>query len=313
MNAVYARDLDLNLLRVFVVVAESGSVTAAAQRLYLTQPAVSSALKRLATSLGSPLFTRVGRGLSLTARGDRLLASARPHLDALVEAALSPAAFDPKSSDRTIRLGLSDTSESWLMPALLAKLDTRAPHMRVIVLPVQFRNVAQALTSASVDLALSVADELPAGIDREPLFSGGFSCVFDPRKLSLRGPLTVRKYLEQEHVIVSYNGDLRGVVEDALGLARRVRVSVPSFQAVGALIEGSRLVATVPELVAREIRRTRPHLALLPPPFTVGRHPIELLSRAATRDDPAISFMRDNLREVVRQTSPSRPSRKRRS
>src|SRR6188472_3805168 len=93
----YGRDLDLNLLRVFAVVADVESVTEAARRLYLTQPAVSAALRRLTTAVGAPLFVRSGRGLVLTARGERLLRSARPHLEALVQAALAPAAFDPRT------------------------------------------------------------------------------------------------------------------------------------------------------------------------------------------------------------------------
>src|SRR5262245_42782204 len=120
MQKNYGRDLDLNLLRVFVVVADAGSVTAAAARLYLTQPAVSAALKRLSVAVRAPLFTRQGRGLVLTSRAARLLAEARPHLAALVDAALSPPSFDPRTSDRTLRLGLSDTAEVWLLPPLLA-------------------------------------------------------------------------------------------------------------------------------------------------------------------------------------------------
>src|SRR6476469_4380365 len=99
MNTAYGRNLDLNLLRVFVVVAEAGSVTAAASKLYLTQPAISAALRRLTEAVGAPLFARQGRGVALTARGAKLLAEARPHLALLVEAALSPPAFDPKVSD----------------------------------------------------------------------------------------------------------------------------------------------------------------------------------------------------------------------
>ncbi|MET0402976.1 MAG: LysR family transcriptional regulator, partial [Cystobacter sp.] len=86
MHGIYEKNLDLNLLRVFVVVAEAGSVTEAAQRLYLTQPAVSAALRRLASTVGAPLFVRSGRGLALTTRGQTLLATAKPHLQALVEA-----------------------------------------------------------------------------------------------------------------------------------------------------------------------------------------------------------------------------------
>jgi len=118
MNAAYGRDLDLNLLRVFVVVAETGSVTAAARQLYVTQPAISAALKRLAASVDAPLFARSGRGLMLTARGEQVFASARPHLEALVDAAMSPRVFDPKTSERTVRIGLSDANEAWLLPPL---------------------------------------------------------------------------------------------------------------------------------------------------------------------------------------------------
>src|SRR5690348_14923726 len=105
MNDNYGRDLDLNLLRVFAVVADSGSVTEAASRLYLTQPAVSAALRRLTGAVGAPLFARRGRGLALTSRGERLRAQAQPHLRALVEAALAPPRFAPATSDRTFRLG----------------------------------------------------------------------------------------------------------------------------------------------------------------------------------------------------------------
>src|SRR6185436_18891813 len=95
MNHGYGRDLDLNLLRVFAVVAETGSVTEAASCLYLTQPAVSAALRRLTTTVGAPLFVRSGRGLILTSRGERLRVGLQSHLQGLVDAALAPPTFDP--------------------------------------------------------------------------------------------------------------------------------------------------------------------------------------------------------------------------
>src|SRR5689334_7934894 len=116
MNESYGRDVDLNLLRVFAVVAESPSVTAAAARLYLTQPAVSAALRRLSVAVGAPLFARQGRGLALTSRGKRLHGQIQPHLKGLVDAVQAPAAFDPLTSERTLRLGLPDTAEAWLLP-----------------------------------------------------------------------------------------------------------------------------------------------------------------------------------------------------
>lgn len=309
MNGVYERNLDLNLLRVFIVVAEAGSVTAAASRLYLTQPAVSAALRRLTSAVGAPLFARAGRGLVLTARGQHLLTSAQPHLAALMEAALSPATFNPKTSERTVRLGLSDVNETWLLPPLLRLLAREAPLMRLVILPVQFRTVGDALASSAVDLAVTVADELPAGIQRQALFTGGFVCLFDPRHARVGRKLTRERYLEHEHVIVSYNGDLRGIVEDLLGVQRRVRVSVPTFQSIGAIVEHSGLLATVPLVVARELLSLRPHLRTAKLPLALGGAPMELLWRVATEDDPAIRFIRERVVEVVRglQAGPGGP------
>jgi LysR family transcriptional activator of mexEF-oprN operon len=300
MNGVYGRDLDLNLLRVFVVVAETGSVTVAADRLYLTQPAISAALRRLSSALDAPLFTRSGRGLVLTARGRRLLAAARPHLAALVDAALAPPAFDPKTSDRMVRLGLSDASEGWLLPPLLQHLSRVAPRLRLVVVPVQFRTVAHALGSAQVDLAVTVADDAPKDVQREPLFMEGFVCLYDPRYAQPGKRLTLERYLAHEHVIVSYNADLRGVVEDAHGIERRVRVSVPTFHSVGAIVSGSALLATLPLMVARHALIGHPELRTIALPFALEGAPLELLWQRATDDDDALRVVREGVLALAR-------------
>lgn len=300
MNTAYARDLDLNLLRVFVVVADEGTVTAAARRLYLTQPAVSAALRRLSSTLDAPLFVRAGRGLALTTRGQRLLSVARPHLEALAEAVTTPSSFDPSTSERTVRIGLSDSNEASLLPVLLRLLAKEAPRMRLIIVPVQFRTVADTLRARAVDLAVTVADELPADVQRRPLFHGGFTCLFDPRHARVGRRLSLARYLDHGHVIVSYNGDLRGVVEDLLKVERRVRVSIPTFHSVGAIVEGSDLLATLPLNVAREIVRMRPHLRMTPLPFRLEGASMELLWRRALDDDEAITFVRE---AVVRAAS----------
>jgi LysR family transcriptional activator of mexEF-oprN operon len=298
MPDVYGRDLDLNLLRVFAVVAEAGSVTGAASRLYLTQPAVSAALRRLQTAVGAPLFVRQGRGLALTARGEQLRASIQPHLQALVDAALVPARFDPATSDRTFRLGLSDATELWVLPPLLRVLAREGPGMRLIVVPVQFRTVASAL-ARGLDAAITVADELPSSIRRQPLVSSGFMCVHDPRHTTFKR-LTERIYFEHDHVIVSYNADLRGLIEDSQRKQRRVRVSVPTFSAIGALIEGTAMLATVPRIVGAQIVKHHPRLALAPLPFEPWAGTIELFWPAATDDDEPCRWLRARITEIAR-------------
>jgi LysR family transcriptional regulator, mexEF-oprN operon transcriptional activator len=295
MSRSYGRDLDLNLLRVFSVVAACGSVTRAAAQLYLTQPAVSAAIRRLSTAIGTAIFVRQGRRLVLSPRGEQLLESTRPHLAALVDGALTPPRFDPKTSDRTVRIGLSDSSEAWLLPRLLRALTSTAPKMRIVALPVQFRNVASALTTRSVDMAVTVADEMPAGIRRRPLLTGGFVCLYDRRHPRIRRKLTDASYFGSEHVIVSYNGDLRGIVEDLLRKKRNVRCSVSSFYAIGDIIEGSTLLATVPALVADRICARHPALTTAPLPFRLETTSTELLWPIVTEDDAPCRFIREEL------------------
>lgn len=299
MKLVHARDLDLNLFRVLVAVADTGSVTAAAAQLYLTQSAVSAALGRLKSAIGAAIVTRHGRGVVLTERGARLVADVRPHLDAVVNVALAPSKFDPRTSERVIRLGLADSAEEWLLPPLLLRLEQEAPRLRFICTAVQFRTVNEALATRRVDLAVTVADELAPSVSRRTLVRGDFSCLFDPRFTRLGARPTERAYLARDHVIVSYNGDLRGVVEDSFGRERRIRCSVASFASVGAIVDGSSLVATVPDIVAWSILRQRPHLRTARLPFPKIGGEMDLLWPAALDADEACRFVRTAIVDIA--------------
>lgn len=293
MNAVHTRDLDFNLLPVLVAVADTGSVTAAAARLYLTQSAVSAALGRLRSAIGESLVTRHGRGVVLTERGARLVAEARPHLEAIVQAALTPTRFDPTTTDATLRLGLADIADEWLIPPLLRYLEDAAPRLRLVCTPITFRTVGDALATRRIDVAVTVADETPPSIARRRLVESHFVCLFDPRFVRLGARPTEGAYLAQDHVIVSYNGDLRGVIEENHGRERRVRCSVASFSSVGAIVSGSRLVATIPIIFASQILDLRPHLRISTIPFPHEPGSIDLLWPKALDGDPACRFVRE--------------------
>ncbi len=299
MNVLHTRSLDLNLLPVLVAVADCGSVTGAAARLYLTQSAVSAAPGRLRSAVGEPIVIRHGRGVVLTERGARLVAEARPHLDAIVQAALQPARFDPMATDVTLRLGLADIADEWLLPPLLRFLEAEAPRMRLVCSPIQSRTVNEALATRRIDLAVTVADELPASVARRTLVKSNFVCLFDPRFVRLGARPTERAYLAQDHVIVSYNGDFRGVIEETFGRERRVRCSVQSFSAIGAIVDGGRLVATIPVVFAPHILQLRPHLRISPIPFPHEPGDIDLLWPTALDVDPACRFVREAIIRIA--------------
>jgi DNA-binding transcriptional LysR family regulator len=304
INDVYARDLDLNLLRVFAAVAEEGGITRAASRLYVTQPAVSAAMRRLTEFVGTELVTRQGRGIVLTSRGVELLAAARTHLRPLVAATMAVPLFDPKVSTATTRVGLGDAMETVLLPALLTSLRAEATQMNLVVLPVQFRTVEELLLTNKVDFAVTVADELPRSILRQPLISRadvscGFVCLYDPRFAKLPKKLSEREYFAHEHVAVSCAGDARGIVEDSVGKSRAVRVAVPAFSYVVEVVDGSPLLATVPALLARHIVKTRPYLRIAPLPFSLDGSALELLWSRVSDDDAAGRDARGVMTKVV--------------
>jgi len=299
MSSVNTRSLDFNLLPVLVAVAETGSVTAAAARLYLTQSAVSAALTRLKSAIGEPLVIRHGRGIVLTERGARLVADAKPHLEAIAEAAMLPAQFDPMTSDQILRLGV-DNIDEWILPRLLRTLRAEAPNMRLVCTPIQFRTIREGLATRRIDIAVAVADELPASVARRTLTSVHLVCLFDPRRVRLGARPTERAYLAQDHVVVSFNGDLRGVIEDKLGRQRRVMCSVSNFSTVGAIIDGSNLVATVPDVIAAQIKMLRPHLRISAVPFSLGPFSVDLMWPTALDTDPACRFVRDAIVRICR-------------
>jgi LysR family transcriptional activator of mexEF-oprN operon len=309
ISSSYGRDLDLNLLRVFAVVAEEGSVTRAAAKLYVTQPAVSASLRRLATFVRAELFVHQGRGLVLTSRGKELLSSARAHLGPLVAATLAPTKFDPKTSTATFRLGLAESTEGLLLPPFLSLLRSEAPQMQLIVMPVQFRAVEQALLSAAIDVAVSVAGDLSRSIERATLMTANFVCVYDPRFARFGKNLTEKAYFAHDHVVVSYAGDARGVVEDTLGKSRKVRVSVPTFNYIGDIVEGSPLLATVPAPHAHYLLRAHPKLRTATLPIELESAAIELLWPRARAEDPVSLFMRAKIRELMDALFPATSKR----
>jgi LysR family transcriptional activator of mexEF-oprN operon len=298
MPVSYERDLDLNLLRVFAVVAEEGSVTRAAARLYVTQPAISVALRKLNAFVGTPVFVRRARGVALTSRGAELHAATRQHLAPLLVAARVAPEFDAATSTATVRFGLVPGSEQVMLPPLLAALRKEAPQMQVVVAPAQFQTVEAQLLTDKIALALCVAGPLPNSIFRKPLSAAALCLLYDPRFQKLSAKPTRRELASVPRVAVSYVGDTQGVIREPKN-ASPVRVFVPSFSYVADLVDGSPLVGLVPAPLARAVVRQRPHLKSRPAPGPVSKVSLDLLWCRSTDDDPPSKFLRTLVERVV--------------
>jgi DNA-binding transcriptional LysR family regulator len=254
------RTFDLNLLKVFDEVMAERSLTKAAKRLALTQPAVSNALRRLREALGDELLVRKGRALQPSVRALELWPSVREALRSL-QSALAPSVFDPASADNAFVLAMADATAAELMPGLVAVLSEEAPGVSLRVLPLTTRDPRKLLDEGQADLAIGHFPAALADLTAraqvgetvsflyQRLFQGEYVCVMREGHPFASGPLTLNRYCSARHLLVSFSGRAFGFVDEALALqgrTRRVVLTVNQFFTAGKVVANSDLLTVLP-------------------------------------------------------------------
>ena len=297
MMAINERDfrgLDLNLLLVLHALLQERSVTRAARRLFIGQPAVSAALKRLRQAFDDALFVRTSHGMEPTPRALELAAVIAPLLGSLQQALSTRPSFDPATSDRVFRIGLSDSLEVTLMPELMQRLARAAPQVRVISRVSDGPRAAGLLDSGDIELAVGVLREVPAWQRRRTLFDWTFVCLFDPRHVKARAKrITLAEYLRYPHVITSFNAGLSGFIDERLeerGLARRVVFSSPHFATSPLIVRQMPAITTVPTFIAAAWRDSL-GLSVSPVPIDVPTYEVEASWTAANDGDAGMRWL----------------------
>jgi DNA-binding transcriptional LysR family regulator len=287
--------VDLNLLKVLAALLEERNVTAAGRRVGLSQPAVSNALRRLRELLGDPLLVRSGSGgLELTAHAESLRDPVRRAVAALAETFSPPRAFEPATASLAVRLAATDLAALAVLPPLLALLAREAPGIDLVVRSGDRDQVLLWLREGVVDMALGVFPEPPAGALVEPLLREDFVLLLRPGHPLLEGELTPERLVAYPAVLVSPRGDPRGVADDALealGLRRRVAVTVAHFLLAPHLLRGSDLTLVFPRTLAAGTGEAL-GLELRPLPLDVPPFTVQLLWLARTDRDPALAWLR---------------------
>jgi len=234
------RTLDLNLLRVFDAVMAEANITHAAERLSMTQPAVSNALKRLRDAVGEDLLIRAPRGVRPTALGEALWPQVRAALGQLREA-LEPEAYDPAADSRVFRLSMADALATVLMPALMARFDALGAHPRIEVRPLVDRDPRPALMQGEIDVAIGhfpeavaalVSQGRTAALRHRRLAEGRYVCAMRRGHPLADQALTLDAFCAASHVLVSFTGRAHGFVDQALAAhdrTRRIALTVNQF------------------------------------------------------------------------------------
>ncbi|WP_295522263.1 LysR family transcriptional regulator [uncultured Pseudacidovorax sp.] len=288
------KQLDLNLLLVFNQLLAERSVSGAARALGLSQPAVSNALARLRKAVGDELFLRTSRGMEPTPRATQLAEPVAAALQLLQGALRQDQGFDPATSSRAFTIGMTDIGEIYFLPGLMEALAEAAPGVTVSTVRNTAVQLKDEMEAGHVDLALGLLPQLRTGFFQRRLFTQRYVCLMrqghplDKRRIGLR------EFSAAEHLAVVSAGTGHGVVEDELarqGIERRVRLTVPHFVALGHILAGTDMIATVPERLAQRMAgpfglRWLAHPAPLP---EIGIH---LLWHARLHREPANQWLR---------------------
>lgn len=245
------RNLDLNLLKTFAVLMDERNVSRAAERLSLTQPAVSSMLTRLRSSFDDPLFVRSQRGVVPTPRAIALA----PQVEALLENVnklMQPSVFVPSETQMTLSIAAIDYTLQAVVLPFLQLLRKEAPGIKVASHFIDDSQVLNQLEQGKLDIALMTPETVPQDLHARVLYQEHYVCVVhDGHKLAAKGRLSLDEFCALEHALVSYvGGAFSGPTDKALaelGRQRRVVLSVPSFLVLLEVLRSSELVAVVPK------------------------------------------------------------------
>lgn len=300
--------LDLNLLRVFDAVARERHVTRAAQRLNLSQPAVSNALARLRAALGDELFLRRPGGVEPTALALSLAQPVAEALDRLAEALSSQAPFDPASSTRVFPVAFSEYAEAVLAPPLLDILAREAPRCLLAIRHADRTNWEALLTGGAATLAVGVLPEPPAIYTRLRLLPEAFCTLMRPGHPLAEGALTAERFVGVPHLLHSPNGSRDGALDAVLteaGHPRRLGAVVAHLSAVPAILQRTDMIITLSARLARQLAEAH-GLLMRDPPIEIRHTRLSLTFHRRFEADPGHAWLRRLILSIARDVEPAR-------
>lgn len=264
---------DLNLLRIALAIHDAGSVSAAAVKLGISQPAMSASLSRLRRVVDDPLFIKTSRGMDPTPRALALVATARDVLARVDAAILASHAFDPASTTETFTFALSDIGEMVFLPKILDQLQKRAPMATVRSVTLPPEQLEQELQNGTIDLAIGYFPDLrKSNFYQQRLFTHHFVCLLRSDHPIKSRKLSLEQFLALGHVVVRAEGRSQEVFERVLErqrIRRRIVLRTPHFMSIPMIVARSDLIATVPHALGVHLRQPGSGVKIVEPPLAI--------------------------------------------
>jgi DNA-binding transcriptional LysR family regulator len=296
--------IDLNLLVVLEAIYTEGGLTRAAERLNVTQPAISYSLGRLRELLGDPLFVREGHSMVPTPFTRNTIEPLQHALRSVETMLNDMHRFEPPTAERRFTLGCRDVLESRVLPQLMKRITQTAPKIELATVQFNRHNIKTDLFSGRLDVATDVILPKSRHIRYVPLCDDQLAVVARKGHPRLDGELTLEKYLELGHVQVSSRPTGPGVEDFELGrrgMQRRVMLRCQHYFAALRVVSQTDLIVTIPHRLAL-IGSQPAGNQILPFPLDMPRHEHYLLWHANMDNDPANRWLREQIIEAFKET-----------
>ncbi|SCW65770.1 DNA-binding transcriptional regulator, LysR family [Rhizobium mongolense subsp. loessense] len=291
--------VDLNLLVAFDALLSEGSVSVAAARIGLSQPAMSKRLAHLRQLFADDLFVRSADGVRPTEKALDLADPIRAALRQIEDTLGGLGRFLPERSQRVFRIATTDHVTVTLIPDLMATLRRIAPGISLVIRSLHRQEVIDQLEKGSVDLAITILPDAPTSIKRASLFHVDWISLVSASHPEITDELTLGLFLKYPHLLVTHVGDLKGYIDrmlDDRGMKRYVAMSLPYALAVPAIIARTDMICT---LSANLIDLASwPDIRSFPVPFEYSGYEETMLWHRRNDSDPGHSWLRRTLLEV---------------
>jgi len=284
--------LDLNLLRVFFAIWDLRSLTAAGERLGLTQPAISHALRRLRERFGDPLFVRVANRMLPTDAAVRLHEPLDQAFELLNRTLQSGIVFDPRMTERTFRVAMSDIAEVYLLPRLITELSRISPFVRVHIVPLVPESLVSSMRSGEIDLAIGAISASDKDLISIDIVKDRYICLVRANHPIAKSRLTRSSFSKLRFFFARTTSTVYQLAEQWLAdEAARPQIAVRGhFTTAPEIVRHSDLAAIFPRMLALDLHRAK-DFRLLDLPFELPPMEVKVHSHARFANDTGIKWM----------------------
>ncbi|MCY7296626.1 LysR family transcriptional regulator [Alteromonas sp. a30] len=289
---------------VFDAIMTERSITRAAERLSMTQPAVSNALSRMRVAWKDELFVKDGRNIRPTGHAQNLWEQIKGPLGALSEA-VDNKAFDPSTSQRTFRLAVADMVVTMAWAPLRKVIETEAPGVNIHAIPYTLQSYERLLENAEVDMTIGLYDSASEVLRGDFLFSSNYVCVMRNDHPLAHADVSTEEFAAAEHLLVTLSGEVTGYTDQVLsqhGLTRRIAMTMNHFANVEEIISQSNLIAVVPAgAVCDAIINGR--LSAIKMPVELPTKQISMVWHKRQEKDGGLCWLRKHVKRIMAEVN----------